>query len=47
MTKPVPWDALVGRFRDHLALERRLSAHTVRAYAEDVAQYGRYLAGQG
>jgi len=37
----------VARFRDHLALERRLSAHTVRAYSEDVAQYDRYLAGQG
>lgn len=37
----------VARFRDHLALERRLSAHTVRAYAEDVAQYDRYLVGQG
>src|SRR5262249_54980205 len=39
--------AEVARFRDHLALERRLSAHTVRAYAEDVAQYDRYLVGQG
>jgi len=37
----------VARFRDHLALERRLSAHTVRAYALDVAQYDRYLAGHG
>lgn len=46
MTNPTSWDAMVGRFRDHLALERRLSVHTVRAYAEDVAQYGRYLAGQ-
>jgi integrase/recombinase XerD len=39
-------DAAVARFRDHLALERRLSEHTVRAYGEDVAQYVRYLAGQ-
>jgi integrase/recombinase XerD len=44
---PSAWDAAVGRFRDHLALERRLSEHTVRAYAEDVAQYGRYLATGG
>jgi integrase/recombinase XerD len=43
---PGAWDAAVGRFRDHLALERRLSEHTVRAYGQDVAQYGRYLAGQ-
>jgi integrase/recombinase XerD len=40
------WDADVVRFRDHLALERRLSEHTVRAYAVDITQYGRYLAGQ-
>lgn len=46
MTAPAPWASLVGRFRDHLALERRLSEHTVRAYAEDIAQYSRYLAGQ-
>ena len=43
---PRAWVAALERFRDHLALERRLSDHTVRAYAEDVAQYGRYLAGQ-
>ena len=46
MTNSASWHAMVGRFRDHLALERRLSVHTVRAYAEDVSQYGRYLAGQ-
>ncbi len=46
MTARESWDASVGRFRDHLALERRLSDHTVRAYTEDVRQYGRYLAGQ-
>lgn len=43
---PRAWIAPLERFRDHLALERRLSDHTVRAYTEDVAQYGRYLAGQ-
>jgi integrase/recombinase XerD len=46
VTKAAAWDGLVERFRDHLALERRLSVHTVRAYAEDIGQYGRYLAGQ-
>jgi integrase/recombinase XerD len=46
VTDPASWDADVSRFRDHLALERRLSDHTVRAYAQDVAQYGRYLRGQ-
>lgn len=46
MTGPRAWEAAVSRFRDHLALERRLSEHTVRAYAEDAAQYGRYLEGQ-
>lgn len=38
---------LLERFRDHLAEERRLSQNTVRAYARDLAQYDRYLAGQG
>lgn len=47
MTEPAAWGVLLLRFRDHLALERRLSEHTVRAYAEDIAQYGRYLSGQG
>ncbi|HET7904177.1 MAG TPA: tyrosine recombinase [Candidatus Eisenbacteria bacterium] len=46
MTGPRAWEAAVSRFRDHLALERRLSEHTVRAYTEDAAQYGRYLEGQ-
>ncbi|HSQ61449.1 MAG TPA: tyrosine recombinase [Acidobacteriota bacterium] len=46
MTAPRAWEAAVSRFRDHLALERRLSEHTVRAYTEDAAQYGRYLEGQ-
>jgi len=46
MTRVNPWDASVARFRDHLALERRLSERTVSAYADDVGQYGRYLAGQ-
>jgi integrase/recombinase XerD len=46
VTEPRAWEAAVSRFRDHLALERRLSEHTVRAYTEDAAQYGRYLEGQ-
>jgi integrase/recombinase XerD len=33
-------------FRDHLALERRLSANTVRAYGDDLEHYDRYLAGR-
>ena len=36
----------IERFRDHLALERRLSAHTVRAYVQDLEQYDRFLTGQ-
>jgi len=35
----------IGQFRDHLALERRLSAHTVRAYGDDLKQYDRFLSG--
>lgn len=38
---------MLERFRDHLAEERRLSVNTVRAYSRDLAQYDRYLAGQG
>jgi integrase/recombinase XerD len=35
-----------ARFRDHLALERRLSENTVRAYVLDLEQYDRFLAGR-
>jgi integrase/recombinase XerD len=35
-----------ARFRDHLALERRLSENTVRAYVHDLEQYDRFLAGR-
>jgi integrase/recombinase XerD len=38
---------LLERFRDHLSEERRLSENTVRAYGRDLAQYDRYLVGQG
>ncbi len=33
------------RFRDHLALERRLSPNTVLAYVRDLGQYDRFLVG--
>jgi integrase/recombinase XerC len=36
----------VDRFVDHLARERNASAHTVRAYGDDVAQFADYLRGQ-
>jgi integrase/recombinase XerC len=39
--------ALVAAFRDHLALERRLSAHTVDAYTRDVMQLGLFLSRSG
>ena len=38
--------ALLEEFRHHLSTERRLSENTVRAYARDLAQYDRYLAGR-
>jgi integrase/recombinase XerD len=38
--------AHLALFRDHLALERRLSSNTVRAYGDDLEQYDRYLAGR-
>lgn len=41
-----PLGAHLARFRDHLALERRLSQNTVRAYAQDLDQYDRFLAGR-
>ncbi len=34
--------ALLDGFRDHLAFERNLSAHTVKAYTEDVESYLRW-----
>ena len=44
--KPSPLGADVERFREHLALERRMSEHTVRAYVRDLEQYGRFLGGR-
>jgi integrase/recombinase XerC len=44
---PQPDAALVGAFRDHLALERRLSPNTVEAYHRDVLQLGVFLARSG
>jgi integrase/recombinase XerD len=50
MTRPRPQGSPLGadleRFRDHLALERRMSEHTVRAYVRDLEQYGRFLGGR-
>ena len=34
---------LIQRFRDHLSGERRVSAHTLRNYLSDVAQFRRFL----
>jgi integrase/recombinase XerD len=34
----------IASFRDHLALERRLSEHTVRAYVRDLVAYDAFLA---
>ena len=42
-----PEAALVGAFRDHLALERRLSPNTVDAYVRDVSQLEAFLARSG
>jgi integrase/recombinase XerC len=39
--------ARVGAFRDHLALERRLSPNTVEAYVRDVEQLGVFLSRSG
>jgi integrase/recombinase XerC len=36
-------DELIQRFRDHLSGERRVSAHTLRNYLSDVAQFRRFL----
>lgn len=38
---------LVARYLDHLAYEKRSSAHTVAAYRRDLEQFTRYLAGEG
>jgi integrase/recombinase XerC len=39
--------ALLAAFRDHLALERRLSPHTVDAYRRDLEQLARFLVRSG
>jgi integrase/recombinase XerC len=39
--------ALIGAFVDHLALERRLSEHTVAAYRRDLLQVATFLERQG
>lgn len=36
-------DELIQRFRDHLRGERRASAHTLRNYVSDLAQFRRFL----
>jgi integrase/recombinase XerC len=44
----VPGDArAIDAFADHLSLERRLSAHTVRAYRNDVSSLSSFLARGG
>jgi len=44
--RPSVLGPLLEEFREHLSTERRLSENTVRAYARDLAQYDRYLAGR-
>lgn len=44
--RPSVLGGLLEEFRQHLSTERRLSENTVRAYARDLAQYDRYLAGR-
>ena len=44
---PGPFGAWIASFRDHLSLERRLSANTVQAYVRDLEQYARHLAARG
>ena len=39
--------AVIGRFCEHLGLERRLSDHTVSAYRRDLAQLATFLSRQG
>ena len=45
--EPGPLDAMLQRFRDHLALERGLSEHTVNAYVSDVGSLFETLRSQG
>jgi integrase/recombinase XerC len=39
--------AVIGRFCEHLRLERRLSDHTVSAYRRDLTQLSTFLSRQG
>ena len=38
---------MVGRYLDHLAVERGLAAHTLAAYRRDLARYGAAMADRG
>ncbi|MDX1622087.1 MAG: site-specific integrase [Nitriliruptorales bacterium] len=38
---------LVGRYLDHLTVERGLSEHTIAAYRRDLSRYAEYLAERG
>ena len=38
---------MVGRYLDHLAVERGLAAHTLAAYRRDLARYQAAMAGRG
>jgi integrase/recombinase XerD len=42
-----PFGAQVGRFLDHLSVERGLSPNTLEAYGRDLRKYGRYLRERG
>lgn len=43
MSHPLPVRSLVGRYLDHLRVERGLAGNTVEAYRRDLDHYARYL----
>ena len=47
MTAPTPLTRQVGRYLDHLAVERGLAANTMAAYRRDLNRYAEFLASTG